>query len=81
MIDELPAQEAIFLLRMSYTHRLDYLLRVVPPSIIVNEAQRFDTAVIDTFTLFCFMLFHVILFCFTLFHIILSCFILFYLAS
>jgi hypothetical protein len=47
--EELPAQEAILLLRSSYTHKLDFLLRCVPPSIMVSEANRFDQAVITTF--------------------------------
>ena len=48
--DHLPAQEAIMLLRMSSNHKMDYLLRCVPPSIIQTQAARYDAAVIDTFT-------------------------------
>jgi hypothetical protein len=33
------------------THKLDYLLSCVPPSLIQTQAARYDRAVIDTFSI------------------------------
>jgi hypothetical protein len=47
--DEMPVQEAVHLLRVSGTPRLNYLLRCVPPDAVRNLARQFDTHVLDTF--------------------------------
>src|SRR5579875_1415022 len=45
----MPIQEAILLLRISSTHKLDYLLRCVPPSAMKNLVKSFDEQLLDTF--------------------------------
>jgi hypothetical protein len=47
--DAMPIQEAILLLRISSTHKLDYLLRCVPPSAMKNLANNFDRQLLDAF--------------------------------
>jgi hypothetical protein len=48
--EELPIQEAVMLLKMSRNHRLDYLLRCMPPSMTQPSTGKFDKAVIDIFS-------------------------------
>lgn len=47
--EAMPIQEAILLLRISSTHKLDYLLRCVPPSAMKNLAAEFDRQLLDAF--------------------------------
>ena len=47
--DAMPIQEAILLLRISSTHKLDYLLRCVPPAAMKTLAAKFDQQLMDTF--------------------------------
>jgi len=47
--DAMPIQEAILLLRISTTHKLDYLLRCVPPAAMVNLAAAFDQQLMEVF--------------------------------
>ena len=47
--DAMPIQEAILLLRISSTHKLDYLQRCVPPSAMKNLVKSFDEQLLDTF--------------------------------
>ena len=46
--DELPAQIACLLLRLCAVPCMGYLLRVTPPPILAEHAQRFDRTVIET---------------------------------
>ena len=48
--EAMPVQEAILLLRISSTHKLDYLLRCVPPDAMKKLAQKFDDDLLQTFT-------------------------------
>jgi hypothetical protein len=51
LLDEaMPVQEAILLLRISSTHKLDYLLRCVPPDAMKKLADKFDHDLLHTFT-------------------------------
>ena len=45
----MPIQEALLLLRISSTHKLDYLLRCVPPSAMEKLAVDFDGQLMDAF--------------------------------
>ncbi len=47
--DAMPVQEAVLLLRISSTHKLDYLLRCVPPAAMKSLAAKFDQELMDTF--------------------------------
>src|ERR1700679_2055003 len=47
--DAMPIQEALLLLRISSTHKLDYLLRCVPPSAMEKLAVDFDGQLMDAF--------------------------------
>jgi hypothetical protein len=47
--DAMPIQEAVLLLRISSTHKLDYLLRCVPPAAMKTLAAKFDQQLMDTF--------------------------------
>jgi hypothetical protein len=47
--DAMPIQEAVLLLRISSTHKLDYLLRCVPPAAMETLAAKFDQQLLDTF--------------------------------
>jgi hypothetical protein len=40
--EEMPVQEAVHLLRVSGTHRLNYLMRCIPPDAVRNLARQFD---------------------------------------
>ena len=48
--EAMPVQEAILLLRISSTHKLDYLLRCVPPDAMKKLADKFDHDLLHTFT-------------------------------
>ena len=51
LLDEaMPVQEAILLLRISSTHKLDYLLRCIPPDAMKKLAEKFDDDLFHTFT-------------------------------
>src|SRR5579862_3679749 len=45
--NELPAQVAMLLIRLSVIPQLGYLSRVVPPTILAPHARRFDGMVMD----------------------------------
>jgi len=45
--DEMPAQIALIITRMSYAPRLGYQARVTPPMVLREAAERFDEQILD----------------------------------